>query len=457
MPIADPVSHVVVIMLENQSFDRLLGCMRAFDPMIDGVDPSTPRANADPLSGQSVRQATTNARGARLDPGHDLDDTLRQVAGGECSGFVSDFVQKYPRSTPADRQEVMGYYAMDTLPALHALARSFAVCDHWFSSLPGPTWPNRLFVHSGTSLGHTKMPEGFHPNFHVYDQPTVYQRLQERGLPWRIYYQDFAQSLVLSHQWPHKTHYHRLDRFFMDAAGDARDFPAYCFIEPKYFGAHADDQHPPHDMMRGDALLARVYNSLRVNEALWMSSLLVVLYDEHGGFFDHLAPPEAVPPDEHTAEFAFDQYGVRVPAVLVSPWVDRSVVPTTFDHTSVLKYVSDKWDLGPLGNRVAFANSFAPALLTRSAPRADTPLSIPVSAVEAATAEAEMNQNQNCLLSFSHFLEAVLGPTRPAGVLADRNRRVFRGATQGEVARERLEDFLSDPVEVSPNAAPTGK
>lgn len=457
MSIADPISHIVVIMLENQSFDRLLGCMQGFDPAIDGVDPSNPRANLNPISGQGVRQAPTNARSVRLDPGHDIDDALRQIAGGECSGFIADFVHKYPQSTPAEQQEVMGFYAMDTMPALHALARSYTVCDHWFSSLPGPTWPNRFFVHSGTSLGHTKMPEGFDPNFHVYDQPTVYQRLQERSVPWRIYYQDFAQSLLLSHQWRYKTNYTRLEQFFQDAAGDPVDFPAYCFIEPKYFGAGADDQHPPHDMLLGDALLARVYNCLQSNEALWLKSLLVVLYDEHGGFFDHVAPPQAVPPDEHTDEFAFDRYGARVPAVLVSPWMDRSVVSTIFDHTSLLKYVTNKWDLGPLGNRVAAANSFAPALLSRTAPRTDTPASVPVAAAEMVTAETEMNQNQNGLLSFSHFLEAVLGPVRPPSVLVDRYRRLFGKAAQGEVARERLEDFLSDPAEVTPSTPPRGR
>lgn len=456
MAIQDPVSHVVAIMLENQSFDRLLGCMRTVYPGAEGIDPAAPLGNLDPDSGQAIWQAASASQIVRLDPGHDLDNVLRQIAGGECSGFVADFSHIYPQSTPAERQEVMAYYGLGALPALHALARTYAVCDHWFSSVPGPTWPNRFFVHSGTSLGHTKMPEGFDPNLHIYDQPTVFQRLEERGLPWRIYYEDIPQSLVLTWQWAHAQNYRPLAQFFTDAAGSAESFPAYCFIEPKYFGADADDQHPPHDVMRGEALFASVYNALRANEDLWRSALLVVLHDEHGGFFDHVAPPPAIPPDHRTEEFAFDRYGIRVPALLVSPWVDPSVVSTVFDHTSLLTYLTDKWDLGPLGERVAHANSFAPALLTRTAPRTDTPRSIAVPATARTLVQGDLTPNQRCLLSFSRFLEAVLTPQQPAQVIADRSRRSFEGhESLGQVVRERLDAFLTGATQVAARERPS--
>jgi len=111
-------------------------------------------------------------------------------------------------------------------------------------------------------------------------------------------------------------------------------------------------------LLEGERLIADVYNSLRRNEALWKTSLLVVLYDEHGGFYDHVTPPDTVPPDHHVEEYGFNQLGVRVPAILVSPFVKKGVIHTQFDHTSLLKYLSDKWGLGPLGARVAAANSF---------------------------------------------------------------------------------------------------
>ena len=446
MPLADPIEHVVAIMLENQSFDRLLGSMRSLDPAVDGVDPNALRGNVDPTSGAAISQAPTTARSVALDPGHDLDDVLRQIGNNDCSGFIADFVGKYPQSSPADRQEVMGYYPVDALPALDRLARNFGVCDHWYSSVPGPTWPNRFFVHSGTSLGHTDMPTGFDPNIQIYDQPTIYERLEEHGIPWRIYFGDFPQSLVLTRQWRFPDHYLQMNWFFQDAAGPSQLFPAYSFIEPTYFGDTPNDEHPSHDMMRGESLLATVYNALRSNEDLWPTTLLIVLYDEHGGFYDHVPPPAAVPPDEHTSEFAFDRYGLRTPALLVSPWIERSVISTVFDHTSVLRYLSDKWDLPPLGNRAAQANSFRAELLKRSSPRTDTPPSIdftsPALAGEADRAR-RMNRHQNNLLAFSRFLETHLAPGQAPALVVDRERRAFEGpAAIASVIRERLSAFL---------------
>ena len=168
---ADPIEHIVVLMLENNSFDRMLGTI----PGVEGVDLSNPRSNPDFPVPNPVFESATTERSMNPDPEHELDDVLRQIAG-PCQGFVSDFAQQYPQTQPPQRAGIMGYYAHGFLGVLHALADSFAVCDHWFSSLPGPTWPNRFFVHSGTSLGHVKMPNGvFHPNLHIYDQPTVYE------------------------------------------------------------------------------------------------------------------------------------------------------------------------------------------------------------------------------------------------------------------------------------------
>jgi phospholipase C len=115
----------------------------------------------------------------------------------------------------------------------------------------------------------------------------------------------------------------------------------------------ANGQCNPADDMNGEALIARLYNAIRANAALWTSTLLVVVYDEHGGFFDHAPPPEAIPPDNKTSEYAFDQYGIRVPAVLISPLVRSGKLSTRFDHTSILKYARDKWGLADLTARVA--------------------------------------------------------------------------------------------------------
>src|SRR5439155_14855983 len=130
---------------------------------------------------------------------------------------------------------------------------------------------------------------------------------------------------------------------------DAESFPAYSFIEPCYFGRWQNDDHPPVDVYRGERLIASVYNAMRANQELWDKSMLIVLYDEHGGFYDHVEPPSAVAPDSHREEFAFDRLGLRVPVVIASPWVKRGVCHTAFDHTSILKYLIEKWKLAPLG------------------------------------------------------------------------------------------------------------
>jgi phospholipase C len=444
---ADPIEHIVVLMLENQSFDRLLGYLKSVNSYVDGVDTQNPGQNADPDGGQPYLQAPGAPFTTLQDPGHDLDDVLRQIAGG-CAGFVADYATKYPNSPRSERQQVVSYFARGQLPALHTLAENFLVCDRWFSSLPGPTWPNRFFVHSGTSLGHTDMPEGFDPHLHLYSQPTLYERLSDAQVPWRIYVGDFAQSWVMTAQWQYPTCYRPMADFYNDAAGAAADFPAYSFIEPSYFGARQNDEHPPYDILLGEQLLAQIYNALRANEDLWASSLLLVVYDEHGGFYDHVDPNSADPdhtlaiaPDDHTDSFAFDVFGVRVPALLVSPWVDAGVDHTVFDHTSVLRYAIDKWGLAPLGRRAAAANSLLP-LLARTSARTDAPASLTLPPASVALPAAATTRNQTALAAFSRYAEAHIAPPRPATV-ADRARRSFLGPEGlAQVMRERGADMM---------------
>lgn len=371
----DPIKHVVLLMLENHSFDEMLGCFQRTYPDLDGVDPeAAPRTNPD-LSGKPVAQTRKAAYSMPLDPKHEHENVAKQIAGGN-AGFVQDFATAYPASTAKDHSMLMGYYEQGFLPALHALAENFTICDRWFSALPGPTWPNRFFALSGTSSGRVLMPEGFaQPNLDsIKDQTqdTIFDRLQEKGKSWKIYYYDFPSSLIFANQRKPEnlSHYFDINQFFNKdtIAGNEADFPDFAFIEPKYFGIDQNDDHPPHNVMKAEKLVADVYNAIRSNTALWESTLLVVVFDEHGGFYDHVVPPPAVPPDSKQYEYDFRQYGVRVPALLVSPWIDRGVDHTVYDHTSVLKYLIDKWGLGPLGERTANANSIQNAI-KRTAPR----------------------------------------------------------------------------------------
>jgi phospholipase C len=232
-----------------------------------------------------------------------------------------------------------------------------------------------------------------------------------------------------------------MDQFAEDAQS-AEAFPAYVFIEPSYFGAGQNDEHPPTDVMHGEGLLANVYNALRGNEALWQSTLLVMLYDEHGGFYDHVPPPDTIAPDENTKTFAFSKLGVRVPAVLISPWLDAGVLGTTFDHTSLLRYASDKWGLGGLGARTAQANSFSTAF-TRSAARSDCPGPQAVPAATVLDANPELNAHQVALAGFTHHLE--VNHTKPGAATIAAHAEAMAGgyAAQSRAVAERADQFLA--------------
>lgn len=375
MRVPDPIKHVVALMLENHSFDQMLGCMQLANSDVDGVDVSNPRSNLD-KDGVAHKQQETDEVQVAHDPKHEFVNVRTQLQNNN-SGFLLDYSATYPHSSPEDRDQIMGFYGLGKLHALHALAKEFTICDRWFSSLPGPTWPNRFFALTGTSSGEVEMPNGLqqlNPLWYLHQrQDTIFDRLNEKQRSWIVYYYDFPNSWLLLHQlsFGNRRRYHKIDEFFNAAVRNEASFPDFVFIEPKYFGQDQNDDHPPHNVIKAEKLVADVYNAIRSNPDLWASTLLVVYFDEHGGFYDHVVPPPAVPPDDKTEKYGFNQLGLRVPCLLISPWVGRRVEHTIFDHTSLLKYMIDKWGLGPLGNRTAAATSIA-AALTEATPRTDT-------------------------------------------------------------------------------------
>jgi phospholipase C len=458
----DPIKHVVVLMFENHPFDEMLGGLRAEVPGLDGVDTANPGVNKD-QEGRSYAQGPRSSQLNLQDPMHETTNVLRQLDGNN-GGFVLDYERSYPGSTAEQLGEVMSYFAPGVLPALHELAREFTVCDRWFSSVPGPTWTNRFFALSGTSLGRVIMPEGAFDSFRHpglisgYDQDTVFDRLDEAGVTWRVYHGDIPQSLVLSHQRTpaHAWRYSFMDNFEADVAREGAGFPGFCFIEPSYYPPSQDDDHPPRTTMAAQALLARVYNTLRSSEALWASTLLVVVYDEHGGLYDHVSPPPAVPPDDSPqsdTDFRFDRLGVRVPALLVSPWVDRAVTHDEFDHTSLLKYVSDKWGLRPLTRRATAANSFAAAIRTTGEPRSDTPGPLIIPAVSLAgerlglglapAGREPMNPQQEALAAFAFYLrDHETDVPAEAATTAVASASSGLPESQAEAAKASVNEFL---------------
>jgi len=430
-------------MLENRSFDQMLGCL----PNMNGV--GVGRSNSD-SAGNVYRQQSTTTREIAPDPMHETKNVLRQIDGGN-KGFVADYEIAYPESSVSQRQEVMSYYPLGFLSPLHELAQQFTVCDNWFASVPGPTWTNRLFAMSGTSLGRVKMPTGiFDLNIHNYDQDSIFDRLADADIPWRVYFGDFPLSLLLSHQQSvsRAFQYYDIAFFYRHARNAEKDFPAFSFIEPRYLPPGVDDDHPPHDVMNGEQLIAKIYNAIRANAELWNSTLLIILYDEHGGFFDHESPRPTIPPDDHTEEYTFDRLGPRVPAVLVSPWVPKGVFSTLCDHTSVLRYLADKRSLQPLGQRSAAANSIATIIGAAGGPRQETPVSVSLQVAprampltKAALAEKPLNDNQRAIISFSQYLESQTKDK--AANKVKRSMKMMSGpVNQVAIAKQRVRHFL---------------
>jgi len=260
----------------------------------------------------------------------------------------------------------MHYFTPEQVPVLSRLARQFAVSDRWHASAPCQTWPNRFFVHTGTAGGY----ENNSPPRFPYEMPTIFNRFEDLGIDngWKIYFHDMPQTLTLSRLWPHLDGFRFYEEFRHDA--EQGTLPSYAFIEPRYFADVnlPNDQHPPHVVTLGEQLIADVYNTLRSGPA-WGKTLLIITYDEHGGCYDHVPPPPATPPDTTpTNPFNFDRYGVRVPAVIVSPYIRQGTVlrppgKLPYDHTSILATLRKRFNLGaPLSNRDAVAPDLESAL-----------------------------------------------------------------------------------------------
>lgn len=377
MPAAlDNLKHIVVLMMENRSFDHMLGFMKAENPEIRGIaanDYSNPsNAGPDvPVTDGALYQGQLVA-----DPGHDFTDVYMQMYGvpfgsppspPNMSGFAKSYEQ-----VGGNAADIMRCFRPDQVPVLSTLARQYAVCDQWFSSLPGPTLPNRAFAHFGTSFGRLDMsPDYFRA------KPNIYQRLTKTGKKARIYYYaGWSGTMGLTFLLSDQRKYFGLWGDFQDDCKHNR-LPDYSFIEPAYSdnaGTLACDQHPDHDVRAGDNFIRQVYEAIRSNDDGWKSTLLIVVWDEHGGIYDHEIPPMVGHPDGFTAPgFAFDRLGVRVPAVVVSPYVEAGVVDhTVYEHASIPAVATEKFIGDPRTNspfaREQFANTCL-HLLTRDQPR----------------------------------------------------------------------------------------
>ncbi|OWM65502.1 hypothetical protein CDL15_Pgr009092 [Punica granatum] len=397
-----PIKTIVVLVLENRSFDHMLGWMKkTIDPNIDGVtgdecNPISTNNTSNPLP--KTICFTDDADFVDPDPAHSFEAVAQQVFGSSSSSMpsMSGFVEQALSVSQNLSQTVMKGFRPDAVPVYAALVREFAVFDRWFSSIPGPTQPNRLFVYSATSHGSTS---------HVvrqlalgYPQKTIFDSLRENGrLDFGIYYQSIPSTLFYRNlrKLKYVPNFHQYDLKF---ERDARNghLPNLTVIEPRYFdlvGLPANDDHPSHDVANGQKLVKEVYEALRASPQ-WNQTLLIITYDEHGGFYDHVKTPfRDVPnPDGNTGPapyfFKFDRLGVRVPTIMVSPWIKKGTVisnpvgPTPnseFEHSSIPATIKKMFNITSnfLTHRDAWAGTFEQVVGELTSPRTDCPETLP--------------------------------------------------------------------------------
>jgi len=354
-PGLDNLKHIVVLMMENRSFDHMLGSLAAVDPRIDGVTDAL--SNPD-TTGASVKPQPLAEFQSQLDPDpdHHFPAVDLQIFGGDTSpartanmqGFVKSYFNQ--QEDVGHSQKIMYYFTQSQLPVLTTLALEFAVFNRWFASIPGPTICNRAFAHYGTSFGRVDM----NPIYINEPFKNIYDRLLNANPKHtaKLYYYDATSSTMeVANLLQNEPELFGTYQQFLDDCNSG-NLPQYSFIEPNYNDHDSDsgeevanDQHPDHNVQAGELFIASVYNAIKQNADLWTSTALLIVYDEHGGIYDHVVPP-ACPPDQFTASandtgtgqpFAFDRLGVRVPAILVSPWIPKGTVVSSrvFDHASI--------------------------------------------------------------------------------------------------------------------------
>ena len=350
------VDHIVVLMMENRSFDHMLGYLS-----LEGGRSDVDGLRAGLANEHQGRRYPVHPLGSTViaaDPDHSASSVDVQIGGGTMDGFVASYAAALQSSgADGDPAPIMGYYRGADVPVYDHLASEFAVCDRWFSSVPGATWPNRLYALCGHAAGSRDgRPHNLPP---LYNQPSFVRHLDAHSISWRWYSSDVG-SLRMADQLYSLGHHDRfayvtktglpwkaklnwrvqgdVPSFLEDAA--AGTLPSVSWIDPTFgnfnpLGLQQNDDHPPADITDGQDLVLAVYDAVATSPQ-WDRTLLVIFYDEHGGFFDHVPPPAAADDDPDM----FGRYGVRVPALIVSPWVaPRSVSHTLFDHTSIIKTI----------------------------------------------------------------------------------------------------------------------
>jgi phospholipase C len=478
------IEHIIVLMMENRSFDHLLGYLDHPDsrfPNLDRIKPSCP-VDPDQPEGRRVNATPAASYVLGTDPDHAHQAVMLQMFGREGTPGVGEpgmtgFIKSYAREiahgtlrplawwerlgaalialfkrvwswitrTPgpilAKPDEIMKCFPESEVPVLAFLAKQYAVLVNWFASVPGETWPNRQYAHAGTSHGTANITIDF------YTDDTVFQRLSEAGQSWEIYHDGVAHVWAYPKLWLSGVErFHDMDRFYTDV--ERGTLPAYAFIEPNHgFGrGDGNSQHPGNNTIKGDsflageALMAQIYNALVANPTLFARTLLLITYDEHGGFFDHVPTKSVSNPDgidDPSTGFDFTRTGVRVPAVAVSPLIAAGQVDETFyDHASIPATVRQRFApaTASLGRREAEANVLLADVPLLSEPRTDLPPFRRAGVTSAAPADTDRR-----LTDLQKSLVELAGAVRVA-----RGQVVAESVARGEAPEVPL--FIPDPT-----------
>jgi phospholipase C len=340
-----PIDHFILLMLENRSFDHYFGTMEGVDGIPEGF--TMPDANGDPVAPfHETRYCIEDVR-------HGWNDSHVQYNEGANDGFV---VNNDPNGARA-----LGYFTEEDLPFYHDLYKTFAMSDRHFCSMLGPTWPNRMYYMAGTSFGFTNNQPVATSEFYDSRPHHVFDALDQAGVEWRLYFSDLPTPIGLfPAMLPRVDTSRTIDTFLRDL--EDGDLAPVTYLDPSFTaGVEQTDEHPPASPQFGQAFVKMIVEALMQSE-FWSRSALIITYDEHGGFFDHVPPPPACAPDDHEPRspagtpYRFDRLGFRVPLVVVSPYAKAGYVShQTTDLTSVLRLVATRFGLPALTKRDANA------------------------------------------------------------------------------------------------------
>jgi len=390
------IETIVIVMMENRSFDHMLGYLSLPDYGRTDVEGLRYKANVSPpvwdfeyvVPGPYTPFRMPDPKAPlpnNMDPPHERRPYVEKQMGVPDADNIypmNGFVQSYDAKinvNGVDQPVVMGYFTGEDLPTTHFFAENFLICDHWFSSIPAGTQPNRLIAMGGQSridMNVNKPP--------LPDQFLVYHWLRDHGVRWRVYAESLPFFALMPNEWPLLS---GNLQFFSHLAHDivhedSATFPQVIFVEPRYTNApHVDsphDDHAPSAVDGGQRFLMQVYAALTANPERWKKSVMIVTYDEHGGFFDHISPPHIETADPDGVYPTFKSLGVRVPSYVISPFVERrTAYHETMDHTSILKFLGEKFNGGSysaaVDARVDLGLESVAATLTLDEARVDIP------------------------------------------------------------------------------------